>query len=88
MQELTAVLVAKHDADYQLKKFQAALKGVDLDAQNTPNNEEPQDFQSFAEKTLAKRSGESADDVLSLKGEAAQKLGFGIGMGLDYELIE
>jgi len=87
MQELTAVLVAKHDADYQQKKFAAALKGVDLDEQQG-DSEQPQDFQSFAEKTIAKHSGDNPDDVISLKGDAAQKLGFGIGMGLDYELIE
>jgi len=87
MQELTAVLVAKHDDDYQMKKFQAALKGVNLDEQNGVQEEVT--FDSYRDKVLEKHglAGQS-NDILSLQGAAAEKLGFGIGMGLDYEIIE
>lgn len=86
MQELTAVLVAKHEVDYQMKKFQAALKGVDLDAQSGVQEEVT--FDSFKDKVLEKHGATNQNDILSLSGAAAEKLGFGIGMGLEYELIE
>ena len=85
MPELTAILVAKHDADYEQRKFIAALEGVDLDKE-TGKGQEAVTFDSFKDKVLTKHSGVNQDDIASLRGDAAVRAGFGINYGLDYEL--
>lgn len=84
MQELSAILEAKRDADYQDKKFMAAIQGVDLDAQSGKKDE----WEELKARVAAKVSGvenKGANDITSFVGQRAQKAGFGIGMGLDYE---
>lgn len=84
MAELTETLNAKREADYNDKKFMAAMQGVDLDKQT------PKDDPWEAMKARAFSGGATSDpnDVLALQGANAQKAGFGIGMGLSYEKIE
>ncbi len=83
MPELIATLNSKRDADYNEKKFLAAIQGVDLDKQTGKADE------NAWEKLKAKvfSGGKTADpnDITSLQGYNAQKAGFGIGMGLSYE---
>jgi len=82
MPELVAILEAKNKEDYENKKFFAALKGINLDEQTQEIN--PWE----AMKARAFSGGQTSDphDILALQGYAAQRAGFGIGEGLDYEV--
>jgi hypothetical protein len=82
MPELTALLESKRDLDYQEKKFFAAMEGVDLDKQTGKGQKEWEDMKA---RVFSKGATGDSNDVLALQGANAQKAGFGIGMGLDYE---
>jgi hypothetical protein len=81
MPELTATIKIKRELDYSDKKFAAAMQGVDLD-KNSGNNNEWEDMKA---RVFSKGSATSGNDILALQGKNAEKAGFGIGMGLDYE---
>jgi hypothetical protein len=81
--ELMSTLNAKRDADYNEKKFFAAIQGVDLDAQSGKKEQDP--WERIKAKVFSGGATDNPDDVLSLQGQNAQKAGFGIGMGLGYE---
>lgn len=85
MPELLATLSAKTEEDYQTKKFMAALKGVDLDEQQS---NEPNAWEKLKARVYSKGMTDNPNDILALQGEAAIQAGFGIGRGLDYEAIE
>ncbi len=88
MQELSAILEAKREADYQDKRFLAAIQGVDLDAQTGKKEEDP--WEAMKARVAAKVSGvenNGDNDITSYVGVKAQQKGFGIGMGLAYEKI-
>ena len=80
MAELTSILNAKRENDYQDKKFLAAIQGVDLDKQS--GKEDP--WEAMKARVFSKGRTSNPNDVVSLQGANAQKAGFGIGMGLDY----
>jgi hypothetical protein len=80
--ELTAILEAKREEDYNNKKFLAAIQGVDLDAQSGKKNE----WEELKAKVFSRGKG-NANDITSLQGQNAASAGFGIGMGLDYEIL-
>jgi hypothetical protein len=83
MFELTALLEAKREQEYNDKKFTAALKGIDLDEETGRKEEDPW------EAMKARVFGGTGDpnDILAYQGPNASKAGFGIGMGLDYEKV-
>jgi hypothetical protein len=81
--ELMSTLNAKREADYNEKKFFAAIQGVDLDAQSGKKEEDP--WQKIKAKVFSGGATDNPDDILALQGQNAQKAGFGIGMGLAYE---
>lgn len=81
MPELTATLKIKRDLDYQNKKFLAAMQGVDLDKASGKQDA----WQEMKARVFSQGKAANAKDVLALQGVNAQKAGFGIGMGLDYE---
>lgn len=83
MPEIMATLGSKRELDYQEKKFLAAIQGVDLDKQS--GKEDAWE----AMKARVYSGGQAADskDILALQGINAQRAGFGIGMGLDYEKL-
>lgn len=83
MPELTATLNAKREADYSEKKFLAAIQGIDLDKQSNQRNE----WEDMKARVFSKGQTSDAKDVLALQGVNAQKAGFGIGMGLEYEKL-
>ena len=88
MPELMATLEQKREADYQEKKFLAAMQGVDLDESSGKKEEDP--WEAMKARVAAATSGignGDPNDITSLQGVAAQKAGFGIGMGLDYEVV-
>jgi hypothetical protein len=84
MSELMITLEAVRDLDYSEKKFLAAMQGVDLDAENGKDRGQKEWEDMKARVFSGGQTGDS-NDVLSLQGVNAQKAGFGIGMGLDYE---
>lgn len=84
MSELMITLEAVRDLDYSEKKFLAAMQGVDLDAESGKDRGQKEWEDMKARVFSGGQTGDS-NDVLSLQGINAQKAGFGIGMGLDYE---
>jgi len=81
MPELTATIKIKRELDYSDKKFAAAMQGVDLD-KNSGNSNAWEDMKA---KVFSKGATTDGKDILALQGRNAEKAGFGIGMGLDYE---
>jgi len=86
MPELMAILESIRELDYNEKKFSAAMQGVDLDA----GRKEEDPWEAMKARVDAKVSGIGTgdpNDILSFQGQKASKAGFGIGMGLDYEVV-
>ena len=81
MPELTATIKIKRELDYSDKKFAAAMQGVDLD-KNSGNQNAWEDMKA---RVFSKGAATDGNDILALQGKNAERAGFGIGMGLDYE---
>lgn len=81
MPELTAILVAKRESDYENRKFLAAIQGIDLDKESKRNSNAWEDMKA---RVFSGGQTQSSDDILAMQGVNAQKAGFGIGMGLEY----
>ena len=81
MPELMATLASRRELDYEEKKFLAAIQGVDLDKGQNKQNE----WENLKARVFSKGQTSDGNDVLALQGANAQKAGFGIGMGLEYE---
>jgi hypothetical protein len=84
MPELTATLEIKRELEYNDKKFFAAMKGIDLDKQSGKGNE----WEDMKARVFSKGSATDGSDIMALQGKNAQRAGFGIGMGLSYEVYE
>jgi hypothetical protein len=84
MQELTATLKIKRELDYSDKKFSAAMQGVDLDKNSGSGNE----WEDMKARVFSKGATGDGNDILALQGMNAEKAGFGIGLGLDYEVYD
>lgn len=85
MEELTEILNAKREADYNEKKFLAAMQGVDLDKENGKANDEVDPWEAMKARVFSGGKTIDPNDVVSLQGINAAKAGFGIGNGLSYE---
>ena len=88
MPEMMAILESRRELDYTEKKFLAAMQGVDLDEASGNKEEDP--WEAMKARVAAQASGignGDPNDVTSLQGQKAQQYGFGIGMGLDYEVV-
>lgn len=79
MPELIAILEAKNKEDYENRKFFAALKGVDLDAQQNQGST----WEEIKARAFSKGKTSNPKDVMALRGANAKRKGFGIGLGLD-----
>ena len=84
MPELLATLSIKRDLDYSEKKFLAAIQGVDLDKQSGQTRGQ-KEWEDMKARVFSGGQTNNSNDVLALQGPNAQKVGFGIGMGLEYE---
>jgi hypothetical protein len=82
MPELTAILVAKRESEYQERKFFAAIQGVDLDAQSGSSVQKK--WEDLKAKAFSHGSVTDSNDIVSLQGKNARQKGFGIGSGLEY----
>ena len=87
MPELIATLEAKQKEDYENKKFLAAIQGVDLD-KSSNSSYTGSTWEEIKARAFSKGRTSDPDDILSLSGTAAAKAGFGIGHGLDYEVVK
>jgi hypothetical protein len=83
MPELMITLSSARELDYQEKKFLAAMQGVDLDK----NKNEKNAWEEMKARVFSGGKATDANDILAYQGVNAQKAGFGIGMGMDYERI-
>jgi hypothetical protein len=84
MPELLATLEVSRELDYSEKKFLAAIQGVDLDAQSGESKGQ-KEWEDLKARVFSKGQTSDSNDILSFQGPKAQKAGFGINMGLDYE---
>jgi hypothetical protein len=82
LSELLAIIGSKRELDYQEKKFFAAIQGVDLEGDSEKGQKEWEDMKA---RVFSGGATNDSNDILSLQGQNAQRAGFGIGMGLDYE---
>ena len=81
MPELVLTLEAKRDLDYQGRKFMAAIQGVELEEPEP----EPDALDKLKARVYSKGQTSDPNDILALQGPRAAELGFGIGMGMEYE---
>jgi hypothetical protein len=84
LSEIMAIISSKRELDYQEKKFFAAIQGVDLD-EASGSDRGQKEWEDLKARVFSRGATSDSNDVLSLQGINAQKAGFGIGMGLDYE---
>ena len=84
LSEIIAIISSKRDLDYQEKKFFAAIQGVDLE-DNSESERGQKEWENMKARVFSRGATNDSNDVLSLQGQNAKKVGFGIGMGLDYE---
>jgi len=84
MPELIATLSTRRELQYEEKKFLAAIQGINLDEQDGKGQDE---WERMKARVFSGGATNDGNDVLSLQGPKAKQLGFGIGMGLDYENI-
>ena len=84
MPELIATLEVSRELDYTEKKFLAAIQGVDLDGQ-TNKDKGQKEWEDMKARVFSGGKTGDSKDIVALQGFAAQKAGFGIGHGLDYE---
>jgi hypothetical protein len=82
--ELLATLSSKRELDYEEKKFLAAIQGVDLD-KNSNNKKGQQEWEDMKARVFSGGKTKDGNDILALQGPNAEKAGFGIGMGIDYD---
>jgi len=87
MPELTAILTAKREDDYQEKKFFAAIQGVDLDGESGKDRGQ-KEWEDMKSRVFSGGISKDSSDVTSLQGFNAQKAGFGIGDGLEYSSVK
>ena len=66
------------------KKFIAAMQGVDLDAGSGSQKE----WEDMKARVFSKGQATDGNDILAYQGATASKAGFGVGMGIDYEVVE
>jgi hypothetical protein len=84
LSELLAIIASKRELDYQEKKFFAAIQGVDLEGGPEPEKGQ-KEWENLKARVFSGGATNDSNDILSLQGQNAQRAGFGIGMGIDYE---
>lgn len=83
MEELIETLGGKRELDHQEKKFLAALQGVQLDGEEEVDGQKA--WEDMKARVFSGGATSDSNDILSYQGYNAEKAGFGIGMGLEYE---
>lgn len=85
MPELFAILDAERKRQDREHRFFAAIQGIDWDSSDS--DDEPKTGEDVIRNARAKSAGYDPSDVVSLQGKNAEEAGFGIGMGLGYEIV-
>lgn len=83
MPELMVTLSSKRELDYDEKKFMAAIQGVDLDNQSGKGKQD--EWEAMKARVFSGGKTEDPNDIKSYQGVKAQRAGFGLGMGIDFE---
>jgi hypothetical protein len=84
--ELMTTIASRRELDYEEKKFLASVQGIDLES-NQDNAKGQKEWEDMKARVFSKGAASDSRDILALQGQNAVKAGFGIGMGLDYEVI-
>ena len=84
MPELTAILSSKREKEFEDRKFFAALQGVDMEGGNSSDGKQrgQKEWEDMKARVFSRGTTTDSSDVLSLRGETAEKAGIGIGRGL------
>ena len=82
MPELTSILIAKREKDYEDKKFFASIQGIDIEGKSNRGQKEWEDMKA---RVFSGGTVKDSNDIVSLQGSSAQRAGFGIGQGLEYK---
>jgi hypothetical protein len=85
--ELIAILNSIRELNFEEKKFLAALQGVDLDGESDKDRGQ-KEWEDMKARVFSGGATGDSNDILALQGINAQKAGFGIGMGLSYEVVK
>lgn len=88
MPELLEILKIKNERDFEDKKFFASLQGAQLDGGQDSEGASMEKWEQIKARAFSKGKTSDPNDILALQGKAAERAGFGIGMGLDYEVIK
>ena len=83
MPELTSLLVAKREKEYEERKFFAAIQGIDLDS-NSQGSKGQKEWEDMKSRVFSGGTAKDSSDIVSLQGQNAARAGFGIGNGLEY----
>jgi hypothetical protein len=83
MPELIKTITQKREDEYRNKKFFAAMKGIDLDKESGKSSQDA--WEKMKAKVFSNGKTSNPNDIVALQGANAQKAGFGIGMGLNYQ---
>lgn len=83
MPELTSLLIAKREKEYEERKFFAAIQGVDLDKESGSNKGQ-KEWEDMKSRVFSGGTAKDSSDITSLQGQNAARAGFGIGNGLEY----
>jgi hypothetical protein len=84
LSELLSIIASKRELDFQEKKFFAAIQGVDLEGGSEPERGQ-KEWENLKARVFSGGATSDSNDILALQGQNAKNVGFGIGMGLDYE---
>lgn len=84
MPELMITLSIGRELNYDEKKFLAAMQGVDLDKNAQKSNA----WEEMKARVFSGGQAANSKDIVALQGVNAQRAGFGIGLGLNYEKID
>jgi hypothetical protein len=87
MPELMTILESIRELDYNEKKFLAAMQGVDLDEASGKSTQDVDPWEAMKARVASNGATSDPNDIISYQGQRAAKAGFGIGMGLDYEVV-
>lgn len=82
MPELTSILIAKRDKDYEDKKFLASIQGIDLEGKSSGRGQK--EWEDMKARVFSGGSVKDSNDIVSLQGATARRAGFGIGNGIEY----
>lgn len=88
--EIVAILESARKRAYDDKVFFAKINGIDMEKSSVTKASEGllNAVREAMGKEKEARNEVPANDITRLRGRKARETGFGIGMGLDYEVVD